>query len=294
MARVDESALARRLAQLSADEIVAALRIGEAHPALRGATRAAFFAVSAPLGRALARFDARIAAHGPSRAAADALTDFGASWTREGAQPPAQGALVVVANHPGAYDAMTLLAAAGRDDVAILAADRGFLRALPSLEPHLIFVPEPPASALARTRALRRALDHLSRGGALLHFGAGRIEPDPAFPLRPGDERLAPWQRGAGALVRGAARAGGQVVLAIVAGVHSRRAKAHFVNRMAERRGVTTLAPLLQMSFRRYREVNARVRFGAPQSAGEVARMGDDAAIAAALRSSAEALLPAP
>src|SRR5205814_4940375 len=133
---------------------------------------------------------------------------------------------------------------------------------------------------------------HVESGGALLHFGAGRIEPDPAFALDPGADFLAPWHRGAGVFVRAAARHGGLVIPAIVEGVHSPKAKQAVVTRFAERRGVTTIAGLLQVTFRRYRDVAATVRFGQPYAARELARAGDDDAIAAALRGPAPALLP--
>jgi hypothetical protein len=283
----------RMLARLSADEIVSGLGFAAAPPAVRTMVRAAFSAVSIPLARVLVRFDARIDALGLANAAAAALTDLGARWRREGEPPPKHGSLLVVANHPGAYDTLALLAALGRDDVAIVATDRELLRALPALARHLLLVPDGP-SAMDRARGLRRARRHLAGGGALVHFGAGRIEPDPAFPGAAGDELLAPWSRGTGALVRGAARAHGSVAPAIVFGVHSPRAKRLWLTRMVERRGVTTFAFLLQVAVRRYRGVEATVRFAQAADAGELAQGGDDAIITARVRDRVRALLHGP
>jgi 1-acyl-sn-glycerol-3-phosphate acyltransferase len=284
--------LERTIAELSADEMVASLNLASAPAALRAIIRSALSAVSRPLGRVLARFDARIDAFGLARAATMALTDLGARWTSEGTSPPTRGPLLVVANHPGAYDALILLAALGRDDVAIVAADRTFLRALPALARHLLFVPEGPAAPpLERARGLRRALRQLDSGSALVHFGAGRIEPDPAFSVQ-GAPLLAPWSRGTGALVRGAASANGSVAVAIIEGVHSPRAKRFFLTRMAERRGVTTLALLLQVAVRRYRNVDATVRFAPVIGASELAQSGDDLIITERVRDRARALLP--
>jgi hypothetical protein len=282
------------LAKLSADEMVAALGLAGAPPAVRAPVRAALLMFSVPLGRTLARFDARIAELGVGRAAAAALADLDATWTSVGQSPPAKGPLLVVANHPGAYDALVLLAALGRDDVVILAADRPFLRALPAFARHLVFLPDGSTATAKRVNGLRRALRHMADGKALVHFGGGRIEPDPAFPPDLGVELLAPWSPGTGALVRGAERAGGAVVAAIVEGVHSRRAKRLWVTRVAERRGVTTLAPLLQIALRRYRDVAARVRFAAPVSAGELAEGGRNGIIAGRVRDRARALLETP
>src|SRR5258708_1283107 len=71
-----EDVIAWRLAQLSADEMVAALGLSSAPPVVRAPTRAALFAFSVPLGRTLARFDTRIEALGIARAAAAALADL--------------------------------------------------------------------------------------------------------------------------------------------------------------------------------------------------------------------------
>lgn len=287
----DAPSLSVRLAETSADEMLSALGLAGAPLAVRGPLRRALSLVSAPLGRTLARFDARIAELGIDRAAALALSDLEASWELSGPVPPAEGPLLVIANHPGAYDALVLLAGLGRQDVAIVAADRVFLRALPALEPHLLWVAEL-GSPAERAGGVRRALAHLRRGGALVHFGAGEIEPDPAF-VAQGGACLAPvWRSGTGTLVRGAARAQGSVTIAITQGVHSPRAKRLLLTRLAERRGVTTLAPLLQVALRPYHDVRARLRFGESHHAASLfADREGDAAIAERIRNAAAKLI---
>jgi hypothetical protein len=273
--------------------MVAALRLARAPLAVRAIARAAFSFASIPLGQVLARFDRRIAERGIALAAAAALDDLGATWVTEGTVP-ARGPLLVVANHPGAYDALVLFAALGRDDVAVLAADRTFLRALPELERrHLLLVQEQ-GNALSRFRGVRRAFRHLASGGALIHFGAGRIEPDPAFATSGDHTRCDPWPRGTGALVRGAARAGGVLAAGVVDGVHSARAKRLLVTRIAERYGLTTLAPLLQVAVPAYRDVRARVRFSDAIDASGLAASGNDAQITERVRSMTRRLLSGP
>ena len=155
--------------------------------------------------------------------------------------PP--GACLVLANHPGAYDALALMSALARDDLLILAADRVFLRALPRLSRQLVFVG---STAGERAVALKRALSCLRRDGAVLHFPAGQIEPDADFEPR-GAELLKPWQPGVAPLLAGANKVGAHLLVAGVRGVHSPSAKRFFLNRAAERRGISTLSPLLQM-----------------------------------------------
>jgi hypothetical protein len=236
--------------------MVVAVGLGRAPRSIQAAAGVLFERASQPLGRVLERFDRRIGEAGLALAAAETLTELGARVRATG-EVPKRGALLVCANHPGAYDALALLACMHRNDVAVIAHDRGFLRMLPALEPHLVFVPE--HEGHGRTTGLRQALRHLRAGGALLHFPAGAIEPDPAFPTR--GELLGAWQSGTGMLMRSLARANGHVHAAIVSGVHSPRAKSLLMTRVAERFGITTLAPLLQVAVPAFHDVCARVTF---------------------------------
>ncbi|WP_437303426.1 1-acyl-sn-glycerol-3-phosphate acyltransferase [Sorangium sp. So ce388] len=287
--------LERELARLSGEEMVAALGLGGAPAWVRRAGRAAFAVPSLPLGRVLARFDQRTGEAGIHVAAREALAGFGARWTADAAPPP-RGALLVVSNHPGAYDALALMAALGRGDLMIVAAERRFLRALPQVSQRLLFVPIDEGGGggralAARTAGVRRALRHLRGGGALLHFPAGRIEADPAF-AGAGEALLGAWHPSAGALLRAAAAAGGRVAVAVVAGVHSARAKRLPITRWAERRGITTLAPLLQIAVPGFDDVEVRVRLGEARDAAAVAGGGDDdAGLTRRLQDEATAIL---
>jgi len=271
---------------------VDALGLEGAPGLVRDAVRAAFWFASVPLGRILARFDSRIGDSGIARAAAAALDDLGVDWARDSV-PPSSGPLLVVSNHPGAYDALIVLAALGRADTAIVAGDRSLLRALPMLGRHLLFVRER-ADTASRALCIRRALRHLAAGGALVHFGAGRIEVDPAFAGKDEHCLLASWPSGTGALVRGAARAHGLVAAAVVEGVHSARAKRLLATKLAERRGVTTFAPLLQVALPSCRDVHARVRFSEVVDAGALSAGASDEQTTMRVRSMALRLLEQP
>ena len=259
--------LARELARLSASEMVAALGVQRAPRLVRQGLALPFLAASRSLGETLAELDSSLAEKGLPAAADHALWRCGVALRVTGDAVPA-GPCLVLANHPGAYDALALMRALGRRDLLILAADRSFLRALSGLTAHLCFVGDAPG---ARAGALKRSLRWLKHGGALLHFPAGQIEPDADFePEQAG--LLNAWQPGVPALIRACAHAGGRVLVAGVRGVHSPRAKRLLVNRWAERRGITTLSALVQL-WRGLRDVETRVCLLEAQAAAELASL---------------------
>jgi hypothetical protein len=213
-----------------------------------------FSAASRHLGETLAELDATLSVQGLPAAAKGALARFGVALRVSGT-PIDAGPCLVLANHPGAYDALALMKAIARRDLLILAADRRFLRALSSLSAaHLSLVGEQPTE---RAAALKRSLAWLRRGGAVLHFPAGEIEPDADFEAD-SSLLLGAWQPGVPALIKACARVSGRVLLAGVRGVHSPGAKRLLINRLAERRGLTTLSPLIQVLCG-LRDVRARV-----------------------------------
>jgi len=258
----DEAAIALELAALSVAEIVDAAGARGASVAVRRVARALASIPSRRLGRRLARFDADIAAHGLGAAARSVLRAFGAELVVTG-RIPASGGVLVITNHPGAYDSLAMMAALGRDDVALVAADRAFLRAMPHVSEHLLFVTDSggSGSTLGRAAGLRAALAWLGRGRVLVQYGAGAIEPDLRF-ARAGDEVLGAWSDGTGLLVAQALKQGAFVVPAFVSGVHSPRVKSLPLVRWAERRGITTVALLLQATLPGFRDVEIRVRIG--------------------------------
>src|SRR5438309_1022872 len=79
----------------------------------------------------------------------------------------------------------------------MIVADRALLRALPNLHQRMLALEEGARAAVA----VRRAVSHLEAGGALLHFPAGRIEPDPARTAA-GEPLLFDWRPGVDTLVR--------------------------------------------------------------------------------------------
>ena len=258
--------LARELAALSVAEIVDAAGVRDAPVAVRRIVEALAQVPSRRLGERLARFDADVGTHGLAVAARSVMRAFGARVDVVG-RVPASGAVLVITNHPGAYDSLATMAALGRDDVALLAADRAFLRAMPHVSEHLVFVADSRTrgGALARAAGLRAALAWLEAGHVLVQYGAGAIEPDVRFAAADDgdDDVLGAWSPGTGVMVERAMKLGASIVPALVSGVHSARAKRLPLVRWAERRGITTIAPLLQATLPGFTDVHVTVRIGA-------------------------------
>jgi hypothetical protein len=102
---------------------------------------------------------------------------------------PTQGPLMVMCNHPAAYDVAILAASIKREDLKILGSDVQIIRMLPNLNEHAITVPY---NIPSRLETVRNTIRQLRNGGAVLIFPRGDVEPDPA--VSPGAEQsLAGW-----------------------------------------------------------------------------------------------------
>ena len=173
---------------------------------------------------------------------------------------PARGPLLVVANHPGLSDAVALLAALGREDAWIVAADYPFLRAMRLASRRFLFVSDDGADRLT---AFRGIVSRLRSGEAVLVFPAGGLELDPALSRVAALASLATWSRSIELLARLTRET--LVVPAAVRGVVSRSA---FDHPLAKRRAVLKerqrMATLLQVALPGYQTSRVSVRFGAP------------------------------
>jgi hypothetical protein len=124
-------------------------------------------------------FDRLVASQGLPKASEWALAYFCESVRGHGQQfVPSTGPLLVVANHPGTYDALVIFSRLGRADIRWISSEIPFLDNLPHTRQHIIFASR--LSAHQRMAAMRAAIRHLRDGGALLYFGAGHRDPDPA------------------------------------------------------------------------------------------------------------------
>ncbi|RZI76690.1 MAG: glycerol acyltransferase [Variovorax sp.] len=221
-------------------------------------------------------FDTRVGAHGLARGSEWLLNQMTSGLVTSGlAHVPTSGPVVILANHPGMTDTVALFASlASRAELRVIASDRPFLRALPNVARQLIFLPVDGAGQMI---AMRTAARHLQGGGALLTFPAGDIEPDPAaFGSERAADSLNNWSNSYTLFARLVPAT--RFVPALVSHVVSPDTQRHpltLLRRTA--RDKEKLAAALQVALPRYRDLVAKVAFGAPRSAASdgLQRLGD-------------------
>jgi 1-acyl-sn-glycerol-3-phosphate acyltransferase len=218
--------------------------------------------------REIASYDRIVGESGLSAGGAWALERMVGRVEIEGRERvPTEGPLLLVSNHPGLADAVALFSSIPRQDVRVVAAQWPLLDALPNTSRYLITVAKASSNRFA---VLKSAAGHLKRGGALLNFPAGRLEPDPAG--WPGAiEALERWSTSVDLFARLAPNL--IVVPVAVSGVFSPIALRNpltYLRRREEDRW--WLASNLQMLVPALRNVTVRVTFGAsvrPADAGD-------------------------
>ncbi len=138
----------------------------------------------------LVELDRNIVQKGLSLAANQLLGNFVTQVQLHGTESiPKDGPLMVICNHPAAYDVVILIASIRRDDLKVLASDIQLVQMLPNVAEHCIPVPY---HIPARLKTVRSTIQHLKNDGAILIFPRGNVEPDPA--VSPGAEQsLSGW-----------------------------------------------------------------------------------------------------
>jgi hypothetical protein len=123
-------------------------------------------------------FDRNVLQFGISKAMKLTLEDFASTVTARGTEEfPFEGPLLVVSNHPGTYDSLIVSSQLQRDDLRIISGDIPFLKNLPLAHKHFFCISD---DQNVRMVATRKAIRHLKDGGAVLIYGYGSIDPDPA------------------------------------------------------------------------------------------------------------------
>lgn len=252
------------LTRVCADELISAFGLGGLRRG-RLPLQLAFRASARRLARQALIYDAVVGESGLGAGGAWALKRMARRATFEGQESvPRSGPLLLVSNHPGLADTVSLFAATPRDDLRVVAAERPFLEALPNTSRYLLTVAD---SSPERFGLVRAAARHLKRGGAVLTFPGGRIEPDPA--ILPGAiEALEKWSASVDLFAR--LTPGLTIVPVVVSGVLSPAALRNPLTRLRRRRSDREwLAATIQMLSPTLRDTAVKVEFGAPIQVGK-------------------------
>ena len=201
---------------------------------------------------------------------------------------PAKGPVLIASNHPGMADTIALFSSIQRSDLKIVAAVRPFLRSLPNVSQHLIYVSDDTSD---RMRVVREATAHLRRGGAILTFPAGKIEPDPE--VLPGAvASLETWGESIGVFMRLAPQT--QLLPTIVRGVVSAGALRNPLTHLRRSRyDRERMAAGLQIMFPRYQNNVVKITFAPPITLTK-APANDVSSVAHLLTASARHLIESP
>lgn len=217
--------------------------------------------------RIAVRLDERIGQVGIRQAASETLSNFFHSWVFEGAERiPAEGPLLITANHPGGADMIALIATINRPDLRIVSSDRKIFRALPNLSRYMIYLPKPEYVS-DRMAAIRTVIHELRQGLAVFIFPHGKWEPDPEILPSAVPQYLRNWSQSIGIFLNKVP----ETILqpAVVRGILNRSAWHNpFAGLVKTPLMRQNIAVVLQTVWQRVRPsmfpVNVRVRFGEP------------------------------
>ena len=270
----DPSAQVAALTQMNIDDFLASFGLGDLRFGRR-ALGALCWLPARRFARQLASYDRQVVELGLRAASRRALERYVRGVEIHGQENiPASGPVLVLSNHPGMSDTLVLFASLPRPDLRVIATERPFLRSLSAVSQRLIYVSEDPSQ---RMGVVRSGAAHLRRGGALLTFPAGEIEPDPA--CMPGaDESLESWSESIAIFARLVPEL--VIVTGIVSGVLWPAASFHPLTRLRrvqadrERLGAA-LQALVQMLLPAYKPVAPRVAYGAPIRVAELPTRSD-------------------
>ncbi|KAF0107801.1 MAG: phospholipid/glycerol acyltransferase [Anaerolineaceae bacterium] len=197
-------------------------------------------------------FDRMIAESGLRSAADWALAHWCRGILARGQENvPAEGPLLIVSNHPGAYDGLVIASHLPRPDLRIIASDLPFFHALENLSRRIFFIPFNTNNAAGRMAGMLSAMRCLKDGGAVLLMGSGTIDPDPA--VYPGAlAHLQRWTEAASLFLRFVPRT--RVLLTAVSHIVSPKWARHpltWLQRgLMEKRRIAEFGQVIQQLFR--------------------------------------------
>ena len=125
----------------------------------------------------LVPIDQDLGKYGSQVAARNFLPPFVNDIKSRGAESiPTTGPIIVASNHPGAYDSMAIVSQIPRPDATFIISDIPLIKFMPNASKHAYFAT---SDSNTRTNAVRETIRLLERGGCLVIFATGLIDPDP-------------------------------------------------------------------------------------------------------------------
>ncbi len=174
---------------------------------------------------------------------------------------PTRGPLLIASNHPGTVDSVSLIAAAQRFDLKVVAGAIPFLQNLPNVSRHMIFTSYDDIQN--RMVVVRESIRHLQSGGSLLLFARAGIDPDPAF-MPQAVEDLARWSRSIEIFIRSVPHL--QVVTSVVSNVIDPRYMRHPITWLKrarpDRQRLAMMIQVIQQMLGKKLHLTPRISFG--------------------------------
>jgi len=210
--------------------------------------------------------DRKIAEQGVAKATDQALTNWCRDVQARGKEHvPAEGPLLIVSNHAGAYDVFVICSQLERKDFKVISSDITFFKNLPHVLDHAIFLSDEIQDRMTATRA---GIRHLQKGGSLLIFGTGLVDPDPAV-YPDAEKHIERWSPSIDLFLRTALET--KLLVTIVSGVLSARWAHHPITRLRridwqQRRLAEFSQVLQQLFFPGSLYLSPRISFAAPVS----------------------------
>src|SRR4030042_6300084 len=224
--------------------------------------------------RVAATFDQYVEEYGFREAARRILPVFAQTVEANNVENiPRDGPLLITSNHPGTCDSLVIAATIPRPDLKIVATGAPFVQGLRNAASNLIYTSR---DVHERMMVVRSAIRHLQRGGALLIFPTGTIDPDPALSPEAAND-LGKWSPSIEVMLRHVPQT--RVLLTIVSGVLSARWRWNpFVRLLGDdhkqRKVAEFLQVIQQMIFPNSVQVTPRLTFSNPLTTDDLASKG--------------------
>jgi hypothetical protein len=243
------------------------------------------------LARIALSFDRNVMQLGFSKAMGITLEDFANPVTSRGTEGfPPEGPLLVVSNHPGTVDSLVIASLLQRDDLHIISSDIPFLQQLPHANQYFFSTSE---NENGRMLAARKAIRHLKTGGAVLLYGYGHIDPDPAV-YDNAASHIDQWSPSIDLFLKAAPQT--RLLLAMVSHVVSRKWRTSILYQLRsdplDRRRLVEFGQVIsKLLFPHRLMISPYISFSPPIGVDALQRQGGNSPVFAAILTRAKALL---